>query len=445
MSNSAVYNAERDVRLLSEPSGGVPDLISTREGFDDFVERFASASGPLAADAERASGYRYSQQDWLVQFKRQGAGIALVDPVAVAEKGAQWEDFNQALGDTEWIIHDSLQDLPGYYALGMRPSRLFDTERAARLLGNAHFGLAAVTEKYLGLTLAKEHSAADWSYRPLNRDMRNYAALDVEVLIELRNTLSAELRRSGKEEWAQEDFAFLLKKGSRPRPERIEPWRHISRINSLDRDLRGLAVARQLWTVRDYYAKQYDIAPNLLLQDSAIIEAAQRKPHNSREFASIRSLNQRVRMRKGDERDKMFERYAPIQRRVKPAVWKQAIRQALDLPDDQLPSRKNVRPDESGTNAPKSMKLWKSHHPDRYACLEAAKRRINQISQDTQTPADILLKPQILRNLCWHAKDLPLRSREREGSDSVHTFLMDQGARRWQADLLSESLTSVII
>lgn len=150
-------------------------------------------------------------------------------------------------------------------------------------------------------------------------------------------------------------------------------------------------------------------------------------------------------MRKGDERDKMFERYAPIQRRVKPAVWKQAIRQALDLPDDQLPSRKNVRPDESGTNAPKSMKLWKSHHPDRYACLEAAKRRINQISQDTQTPADILLKPQILRNLCWHAKDLPLRSREREGSDSVHTFLMDHGARRWQADLLSESLTSVII
>ena len=73
---------QRDIHLLAQPSGGVPDVIDTREGFDDFVDAFANASGAVAADAERASGYRYSQRDWLVQLKREGAGIALVDPVA---------------------------------------------------------------------------------------------------------------------------------------------------------------------------------------------------------------------------------------------------------------------------------------------------------------------------------------------------------------------------
>ena len=183
--------------LLAEPRAGVPDIIDTLDSFKRYCELLSEGSGPLAADAERASGYRYGHEDWLVQFKREGAGIGLLDPVALAEQGADWSQFNDAVGDVTWILHDSMQDLPGFYDIGMRPQRLFDTEIAARLLGLHRFGLSAVTEYYLGMTLAKEHSAADWSYRPLPRDWRNYAALDVELLAELMDHMSRDLVRQG--------------------------------------------------------------------------------------------------------------------------------------------------------------------------------------------------------------------------------------------------------
>ena len=201
-------------RLQAEPREGVPDVIDTLPAFREYCSALASSHGSLAADAERASGFRYGHDDWLVQFKRDGAGIGLLDPQALAAEGADWNDFNRAVGDAVWILHDSLQDLPGFVDLGLQPKRLFDTEIAARLLGLKRFGLAAVTEHYLGLTLAKEHSAADWSYRPLPRDWRNYAALDVELLIELETTMRAELQKQGKIEWAEEEFDYALREGT---------------------------------------------------------------------------------------------------------------------------------------------------------------------------------------------------------------------------------------
>ena len=231
-------------KLLAEPREGVPNVIDTLPAFRDYCSELASSHGSLAADAERASGFRYGHEDWLVQFKRDGAGIGLLDPQALAAAGADWNDFNRAVGDAVWILHDSLQDLPGFDELGMEPQRLFDTEIAARLLGLKRFGLAAVTEHFLGLTLAKEHSAADWSYRPLPRDWRNYAALDVELLIELETKMRAELKRQGKMEWAQEEFDYALKEGLGPRKEHPIPWMHVSHITEVMRDRQALAIVR---------------------------------------------------------------------------------------------------------------------------------------------------------------------------------------------------------
>ncbi|EFA23435.1 3'-5' exonuclease [Bifidobacterium gallicum DSM 20093 = LMG 11596] len=237
-------------KLLAEPKQGVPQVIETAQAFEDMCERFAYASGPVAADAERAAGFRYTHDDYLVQFKREGAGIALVDPQAVAADGADWAEFMQAVGDAEFILHDSAQDLPGFADLGIRPHALFDTELAARLLGLERFGLAYVTERYLGLTLAKEHSAADWSHRPLPRDWRNYAALDVELLIELREAMMRDLKAAGKEEWARQEFAYALEHGMQPRKPKTQPWRHISHITELQRDGQGLAIARAVGKTR---------------------------------------------------------------------------------------------------------------------------------------------------------------------------------------------------
>lgn len=429
--------AAQEPVLLKEPRGGVPDVIDTPDEFFRMVDRYAAADGPLAADAERASGYRYGQQDWLVQFKRAGAGIALVDPVALAQRGVDWGPFNEAVGDAEWIIHDSLQDLPGFVQIGLAPKALFDTEFAARLLGRQRFGLAACTEHYLGLTLAKEHSAADWSYRPLGRDLRDYAALDVEVLIELRARMVDDIESQGKEGWAREEFAHLLRKGTTPKDPPEEPWRRTSHITQLNHDRRGLAIVRELWTERDALARELDIAPTLLLPDAALIKAAVAKPRNSRQFSQIRILNERVRMHVGGERDKMFERYAPLQRKVKPSVWKNAILRALALPESDLPSASGGQDRvEEGTNAPRSMKYWRVHHPDRFDLLEHERARLNVISQDTNTPVDVLLRPQALRNLCWQAGEGFVEASE----DAVAGFLRSQDARPWQVSLLSRPL-----
>lgn len=422
-------------KLQREPQEGVPDVIDTLGEFHECCERFAAANGSLAADAERASGFRYGHEDWLIQFKREGAGIALFDPIALSEQHASWNEFNGAVGEATWILHDALQDLPGFADLGLRPYALFDTEIAARLLGLRHFGLASVTERYLGITLAKEHSAADWSYRPLPRDWRNYAALDVELLIELERVMTRELQQQGKLAWAQEEFVFALDMGMAERKTAVAPWMRISHFTVLNRDPQGQAVAKALWTLRDELARQYDIAPALLLSDNAIIEAAQRKPRNAREFRSIRALNERVRIHTGGEQDKMFERYAPIQREVKPSVWKNAIQEALALSQEEWPMLPTPTRDTQG-NAPRSMRLWSSRHPERFDTLQNVRQVVAQIAEDTRTPAEMLIKPQIIRNLCW--TDEPRKR-------NVGEFLAEQGARSWQVQLLAESVSRVIM
>lgn len=426
-------------KLLAEPREGVPNVIDTLPAFRDYCSELASSHGSLAADAERASGFRYGHEDWLVQFKRDGAGIGLLDPQSLAAAGADWNDFNRAVGDAVWILHDSLQDLPGFDELGMEPQRLFDTEIAARLLGLKRFGLAAVTEHFLGLTLAKEHSAADWSYRPLPRDWRNYAALDVELLIELETKMRAELKRQGKMEWAQEEFDYALKEGLGPRKEHLIPWMHVSHITEVMRDRQALAIVRALWTRRDELAREYDIAPTLLLSDSSIIEVAKRKPHNAAQFRSIRSINERVRIHTDSEQDKMFERYAPIQRKIKPSMWKNIIQDALALPPSEWPDVDGGaarRHESQSASAPKSIRVWKERYPERLQVLNRVRKAVSQIAEDTRTPVEIVIKPQYLRNLCW--TDEP---RKRD----VARFLSEQGARDWQVSLVAESVSRAIM
>ena len=173
-----------------------------------------------------------------------------------------------------------------------------------------------------------------------------------------------DLRAAGKDEWAEEEFTHALSEGLAPRKPHPVPWLRISRITQLSRDPQGLAIAKSLWQERDKLARQHDIAPSLLLSDSSIIEAATRKPHNAAQFRALRSLNERVRIRTGTEQDKMFERYAPIQRAVKPKVWKEAIDRAMALHPSQWPSMPAPAPDENGiVNAPRSMRLWQQRHP----------------------------------------------------------------------------------
>ena len=174
------------------------------------------------------------------------------------------------------MIHAAGQDLPCLYEVGLVPRTLFDTELAARLLGYPRVALGTMIEELLGVRLLKEHSASDWSKRPLPEEWLIYAALDVELLIELRDRLAARLVDTGKWPWAEQEFAALVAGvGISPEPRR-DPWRRTSGIHHVH-TRRGLAYVAELWYARDAIAQQLDRAPGKILPDVAITELASHK------------------------------------------------------------------------------------------------------------------------------------------------------------------------
>jgi ribonuclease D len=172
---------------LLAPALGVPDIIDTEIAFDRALAELADGSGPFAFDAERASGYKYSARAYLIQIKRTGGGLHLIDPIPFGPGHRCFIALNELIQSHEVILHASTQDLPCLRELGISPQILFDTELGGRIAGLARVGLGPLLESLMGVSLAKEHSAVDWSKRPLPQDWLNYAALDVELLIELRD------------------------------------------------------------------------------------------------------------------------------------------------------------------------------------------------------------------------------------------------------------------
>lgn len=402
----ASADEEPDVIPLTTPVDGVPDVLATRSGLDRAVEALAGGTGPVAVDAERASGYRYGQHNYLVQMRRAGAGTVLVDPVALPDLSA----VNEALRGTEWVFHAASQDLHALSEQGLRPDALFDTELAARLLGLERVGLGAVVAEVLGLGLAKEHSAVDWSTRPLPASWLTYAALDVEVLVDLRDALAERLDAAGKSEWARQEFE-AVRLAPPPEP-RVDPWRRVSGVHAL-RSRRQLAVVRALWQAREDNARRRDISPGRVLPDRAIVAAAQALPRNVGALRALPAFSGRGTSRR-----------APL--------WQAAIDAALALPEADLPSVRGPR-----TDAPPPPRAWADREPAAAARLEAAKAVVAGLSEALVVPVENLLQPDALRRLCW-APPAVLTE------DTVTEALAARGARTWQTDLLAGPLAAAI-
>jgi len=390
---------------LLEPRGGVPPVTETPEALADVVERFAAGTGPVAVDAERASGYRYSQRAYLVQLRRAGAGTALIDPIACPDLSA----LSEALADAEWVLHAANQDLPCLSGVGMRPTRLFDTELGARIAGYERVGLGTMAEIVLGQQLAKEHSAADWSRRPLPESWLRYAALDVEILVDLRDALEGELSRQGKLTWAEEEFAAIL--AAEPPPPRTDPWRRTSGIHRL-RTRRQLAIVRALWHARDDLARRRDVAPGRLLPDSAIVAAAAAAPTSEDALGRLPGWGGKA------------------TRRLVPSFWPM-LEQAIAEPDDGLP-----RPSLPGDGPPPASR-WPDRDPVAAARLAAARAGLGAIATQYGLPVENLLSPELVRRLTWTPPEPPTAA-------EVAAVLRAGGARQWQVDLTAEVLAAAL-
>lgn len=378
-------------------------VISDAEEFRAACAVLAAGTGPVAVDVERASGFRYSQRAYLVQVFRRDAGVFLFDPPAIGD----FAPLQDAIGDVEWVLHAASQDLPSLRELHLEPPTIFDTELASRLLGHERVGLGAVVEDTLGITLKKEHSAADWSTRPLPDSWLEYAALDVLHLIDVRDALVLELEEQGKTEIAAEEFAATLTRA--PKPPREDPWRRLSGLHQV-RGARNLAVARSLWRAREAYAQDQDVSPGRLVPDRSLVAAVMANPPSKQALAGVKEFQGRASRTQLDR-------------------WWQAIvegRATEDLPRERVPSDSLPPP-----------RAWADRNPEADARLKAARPVVEATAEELGMPTENLLTPEYLRRVAW---ELP-----GETPEEIGAALAALGARPWQIAQTAQKIAAAFV
>lgn len=380
-------------------------LVTDRAGLERAAERLAAGQGPAGVDAERASGFRYGSDAYLVQVHRRGAGTFLFDPVALDT----FEPLSEALRGEEWIFHAASQDLACLEALGLTPERLFDTELAARLLGFDRVGLGAIVEQLLGIRLHKAHSAADWSTRPLPESWLEYAALDVALLPDLRDLVAQELAEQGKTEFALQEFDAVLRRPAKPSP--AEPWRKLTGGNRI-KTAREMALARELWVARDELARSVDTAPGRLLPDASLIVAAQANPRSKGQLAALKEFRGRASRTELDR-------------------WWGAILRGKTSED--LPG-----PPPRDADAIPHHRHWAGRFPEASARLVAARDAVTLEAERQRMPVENLLTPDLLRRLAWHPPQEPT-------PEAIANRLAELGARPWQCVLTAPIIACAFV
>ena len=338
-------------------------------------------------------------------MRRAGAGTGLIDPVPLPDLSV----VQAAVVDAEWVLHAANQDLPCLAEIGLVPSRLFDTELAARLAGLPRVGLGAVVESLLGYSLVKGHSAADWSTRPLPEEWLVYAALDVEVLVDLRDALAAILEEQGKTEWARQEFEAVLAAG--PPAPKADPWRKTSGVHGL-RSRRQLGMLRSLWQARDDLARKRDIAPGRVLPDSAMVSAVQADPQTEGALLELPVFRGRA------------------NRRLV-GTWFGALARGRAMAEDELPP--HSRPGEG----PPPVNRWADRDPAAATRLQVARAALAELSEKHDVPVENLLSPDLVRRLMWSPP-------EPRDAATVAAALRAGGAREWQVELTRDRLTDAV-
>jgi ribonuclease D len=396
--------AENEAVHVTAPREGLPEIVSTPEQLSALVTAISKGEGPVALDAERASGFKYSQRAYLIQLRRQGSGSHLIDPTLFPNLNT----LQEVLTGVDWILHAASQDLVCLAEVGLKPTAsVFDTELAGRLLGLPRVGLGPLIETQLGYSLAKEHSAADWSTRPLPESWLNYAALDVEFLIELWDLLETQLRDSDKRDWALQEFDHV-KRTTGP-IERVDPWRRTSGMHVI-RNPREMAVIREVWHARDEIAREQDIAAGRILSDSHIVTLASSGLKTESELKTLSFMHLRN-----------VKRHS--------STWIAAALKAHSLPDAELPALKLPV---TGPPAPRN---WEVRNPQAWRRLEFARAQLAVTAEKLGLPVENLMTPDTIRRVLWTPP---------ETAEALRQVLSDHNAREWQIEIVFPILETAI-
>jgi ribonuclease D len=273
-----------DIQLIQDPA--------SLEALTSRLEEFPR----IAFDTEAASFHRYTDRVYLIQVSSDRE-TALVDPLALSDLSALGALL--ANDRIEVVFHDADYDLRVLDRdYGFRARQVFDTRIAAQLLGEPAIGLAALLEKYLGVTLDKKLQRADWSIRPLTPEMIAYAAADTMHLPRLRDLLQEKLQGAGRWTWAQEEFAQLeALRWTGPPPE--EGYLRLKGAKLLPR--RSQAVLRAVFQWREQVAQGLDRSPFRVMPNEALLALARSVPQSPEQLHAVRGLPSSLAKRYGDQ------------------------------------------------------------------------------------------------------------------------------------------------
>jgi len=377
---------------LYRPRLGSVPLTDNQQQYRECLREYRAPGQYVAFDTERASGIRYLDKAYLIQAKGQSAPLVLLDPLALPDLS----DFSAVCKNSTWVLHAAKEDLECMEWAGLVAPRLFDTQIAAKLLGYEHVGLGAVTEEVLGVKLAKNHTRENWSLRPLKQSWLDYAALDVEYLVELALALKERLNAAGRLSWAEQEFSYTLANYHRPRGS--EPWRHLKGAGKA-RSPRQLGLLRELYNKRDEIARETDLAPHRVLPNRDLVDLVLQTPRSYQEF-SRRSFMKRRQLR----------RHARI--------WWQAIKKVRDLEKEQLPGKEPPRKLHEIT----SLATWEKIDPARAELYRLLKEDVSTWAQENQIWTELALSPSAIRTVAAYWKP---------GKD-LQNLLETATARDWQ-------------
>jgi ribonuclease D len=267
---------------MSLPS---PQWIDNNAGLKTLAQTLAREPA-IAIDTESNSLHAYREQVCLIQISIP-AHDYLLDPLAVPDLAPlgpllvnprQQKIFHAAEYDVICLKRD----------YGFEFANLFDTMVAARTLGWAQVGLAALLEKYFGVKMNKKHQRADWGRRPLTREQLDYARLDVHYLLALRDIMEKELTAAGRLEEAREEFDRLARL-------KVEPpatnHNHFWHFNGA-RDLKPAqaAVLREVYHYRERQAERANRPPFKIFSEQTLMEIAQHCPRSPDDLRGLSGM-----------------------------------------------------------------------------------------------------------------------------------------------------------
>lgn len=429
-----------EVPVLNRPAAGVPPLAESDAEIREVGLRLAAGTGPLAVDTERASGYRYDDRAFLIQFRRNGAGTFLVDSAANPQATAALGEY---INSMTWVVHAAKSDLPCLAHLGLFPQHLIDTELGGRLLGLGRVNLSALTSEFLGKALAKGHGQEDWSTRPLPADWLNYAALDVELLIELADGVCAALAEVHHLSWFEEECAAILAKyrDKVGKPLTRPSWRDVKGVGKLKKSSQ-LVVAEALFTARDELAYRKDICPSKLLSHRSLVALAEHPP---RTIADIFAAEPRLRRRRSEA-----------------MRWLNVVKSALATPRKTWPL-----PVKNDSPFAVSPQYWPTKLPEVQRLYDETLAAINAIAEMENIAPSLIATVSEIKQLVWwmyeysqqhlnHCAGARRRNSKEisqwqklcctlPNTDDIATYVTSLGKRHWQAELIAHSLGSNLL